>query len=615
MAEEELPEFKGKKPRTLKELDRLNKKELSALCADNGLNRSGKRKELYKRLKNFYDFENGDKEEGQKKEEEEESTPEPRAPSPGEDDAEKDRALMGQIYDLNFSRDSGEDLKEVLNRYNDLIFDNPDNEYLMIHRGICLQYMQDYDGAVQCYVDALKINPGNIEARMLLDGCRAMGITSALEGDAPVPEPRTPSAEDGPEPLAPDTEEKPEVKPEKVHIAGTVTEPRKRDSLIGDTLGDLDTTTLTESKSKLTDVLKELKSELKKPSDGDGDLKPHEHETSSLKDILSSSKSEDDFGSRILSSARKLLSLSEDIEHEGVGEPELTKSLNEDKYKGEMEGDRKTDFDFGDRLDLPEREARPRRQRRSAPVKQKLRTGNVSLDKLVHGGFMSGSNVLINGPTFLAKEIFLYKFAIMGFKMGIPCIIINPDTAPATIKEKFVELAPDIKDYEEKKLLSWLDPEAEEIQEHFKRKRSTDFPEKHQLLLDGLDYLGEQLLADFDTYNLVFFSLTPMVMFQEPKVVNKFLSKFSKKIKDDNVVALYTLDNTSLEKQEMNFVKRVMDGVLELKQEDRTEEQRDPQKLFKIDKLPDASSYEWHIFKAGDKNYEIKEIPTYKKVM
>jgi hypothetical protein len=104
-------------------------------------------------------------------------------------------------------------------------------------------------------------------------------------------------------------------------------------------------------------------------------------------------------------------------------------------------------------------------------------------------------------------------------------------------------------------------------------------------------------------------------MFEEPTAINRFLSRLSKRIKDDNAVAMYTLDNTAHDSQDIGFVKRVMDGIVEIKQEAGHADHVAPTNYIKIDKLPYSGSYEWHQYRTTEKNFEIKEIPTYKKVM
>ncbi|UCH87890.1 MAG: hypothetical protein JSV49_06370 [Thermoplasmata archaeon] len=708
---------KSKKPKSLKERDSLTKKDLKNLCSEYGLATSGNRATLFERVKNFLDLEPEEKKEEEQEDEEKEKEKEQKEPEEAKpktiekSDDEQVLIILNELFQLNLSRDSKDDLHKVMDGYNALIRSQPENEYILIHKGICLQYLQDYSGAVECYVKALKINPDNVEARILLEGCRVMGIAEAqgisiqkdegMEAEAKI-EPETateidegeikdieieaePTEQISEEPPATKPAEPPEVpdadtaRPSeaekitpgdsekkvegKIQIAGAKKSASSPQSLLGEGFSSIDTKTLTESKSKLTNVLQQLKSELRKPADGTNEdrdsvalkgggkavssdvsgIKPFDFEKQSLKRILESKKTDDDFGSKVLDSARKLLSISENLGGEGsdqkddtsrdsIGTPLDTTDKPVSPETGAEGSDaaevrKAVPEDVTDLIKVEEKpkeieeeaveEAEPEKEKvpSKPPERKRLRTGNVSFDKLLQGGLLSGSNILVDGPQFVGKEIFLYKFATLGFRMNVPCIIINPETAPATIKDTFNVLLGDISEYEKKNLLYWLDPESEDVKNRFKRDKPSELPELHQLILDGLEQYSTEIKSKFETYNLIFFSMTPLLIFQEPKDINRFLSRFSKKIKDDNVVAMYTIDNTMHEKQDINFVKRVMDGVIEIKQEEAGSDKRDPKKLIKIAKLPYAGSYEWHEYRCTDKNYEIRAIPTYKTVM
>jgi tetratricopeptide (TPR) repeat protein len=327
---------------TLKQLNNYNKKQLKALCSEHGLATFGTRVALFDRLINFFDLDSGEKDD--KKDERDGLTKEKseskgaegeRDKKPGKVESEKLKSVqkesedglkateveksidskekkldINDLFKLNLARDNKGDLESVLKQYDSLLKDHPGNSYILVNKGICLQYLQDYNGAVKCYIDALKINPDNIEARMLLEGCRVMGVVEAklketveeeIEGDATAkPEVERPKiqskevdkakteepsiskskvlslskdlsakkpATDGEK----ENEEKPGLTdkiPEKIQISGTQASGNNHKSLFGDDFGSIDTKVLTASKTKLTSVLDELKSELHKPSDG-----------------------------------------------------------------------------------------------------------------------------------------------------------------------------------------------------------------------------------------------------------------------------------------------------------------------------------------------------------
>ena len=181
------------RPKSRNDLNKLTKRELKELCGEHGLATSGKRNDLFERLSIFFDFfeDNGDddgiekdtqeekkdEEDDQKEEIEEEESDKETEKEPKVDVGKSDIPNgFNELLTLNKQRDSKEGLTTIIEGYDKLLETEPDNEYILVHKGVSLQYMQEYEQAVECYSSALKINPNNIEARMLLEGCRVMGL-------------------------------------------------------------------------------------------------------------------------------------------------------------------------------------------------------------------------------------------------------------------------------------------------------------------------------------------------------------------------------------------------------------------------------------------------------
>jgi tetratricopeptide (TPR) repeat protein len=82
---------------------------------------------------------------------------------------------MNELNRVNIYRDKGKGLDSVIERYDKLQNLYSDNEYILIQKGICQQSMKNYKGAIDCYVKVLKKNPNNVEAQVLLEGCKVIG--------------------------------------------------------------------------------------------------------------------------------------------------------------------------------------------------------------------------------------------------------------------------------------------------------------------------------------------------------------------------------------------------------------------------------------------------------
>lgn len=98
--------------------------------------------------------------------------------------------------------------------------------------------------------------------------------------------------------------------------------------------------------------------------------------------------------------------------------------------------------------------------RKTNPSSERMKSGIPGLDKLIGGGFMKGSSILVTGSTGTGKTIFCCQFIHEGLKNGERCMYITFEELPEEIKADALIFGWDFNKYEksDKLTLTFKDP-------------------------------------------------------------------------------------------------------------------------------------------------------------
>lgn len=90
----------------------------------------------------------------------------------------------------------------------------------------------------------------------------------------------------------------------------------------------------------------------------------------------------------------------------------------------------------------------------------RMPTGIAGLDRLVDGGFMPGSAILVSGGPGVGKSIFCYQYVWEGLKNGEPCMFVSFEAPPDKVRKEAGDFGWDFAKYEKegKLLILHVDP-------------------------------------------------------------------------------------------------------------------------------------------------------------
>jgi KaiC/GvpD/RAD55 family RecA-like ATPase len=90
----------------------------------------------------------------------------------------------------------------------------------------------------------------------------------------------------------------------------------------------------------------------------------------------------------------------------------------------------------------------------------RISSGIPGLDKLINGGFIRGTTILVSGGAGTGKTIFCTQFIFEGLKRGETCMFITLEETPRDIIRDVKEFGWDLEKYirEKKMILEYQDP-------------------------------------------------------------------------------------------------------------------------------------------------------------
>src|SRR3989344_7864119 len=81
---------------------------------------------------------------------------------------------------------------------------------------------------------------------------------------------------------------------------------------------------------------------------------------------------------------------------------------------------------------------------------ERVSSGVKGLDKLIQGGYVKGSAILVAGNTGTGKSTFLLQFCWDGLQNGENCLFITLEETPEDLKKDALQFGWDVAPYEKK---------------------------------------------------------------------------------------------------------------------------------------------------------------------
>lgn len=194
------------------------------------------------------------------------------------------------------------------------------------------------------------------------------------------------------------------------------------------------------------------------------------------------------------------------------------------------------------------------------------KTGIVRLDELLKGGIPLKSNVLVYAPPFIGREIILKRFALSGLEEGEDIIFVLTDKSFKDMSEEMKKLDEKFSEYESQGRIRYIDVYSTgvELQETGEWVTFVDSPINRERIASSIIQL---IKKEGKRYRLVFDSLSTLIVYSDAKAVFRFLQVLSGMCKRSNVTSMFSMTRGMHEEIEVQTIKHLMDGVIEMREE------------------------------------------------
>lgn len=194
------------------------------------------------------------------------------------------------------------------------------------------------------------------------------------------------------------------------------------------------------------------------------------------------------------------------------------------------------------------------------------KTGMERLDELLKGGIPLKNNVLVYAPPFIGKEVILKRFAGAGLEDGDNILFVLTDNSFADVREEMEKLIPSYRDYESRGMIRYIDvySSSVELKEESEWVTFVDSPVNRERIASSIT---QSLKTTEGHSRIIFDSVSTLIVYADAKAVFRFLQVLSGLCKRIGATSLFSMTRGMHEEIEVQTIKHLMDGVIELREE------------------------------------------------
>tara|TARA_B100000427_G_scaffold274781_1_gene243076 strand:+ start:12950 stop:14059 length:1110 start_codon:yes stop_codon:yes gene_type:complete len=207
-------------------------------------------------------------------------------------------------------------------------------------------------------------------------------------------------------------------------------------------------------------------------------------------------------------------------------------------------------------------------------------TGNQELDNNLNGGLPAGSNILVVGETGTGKSSFCRNFITNGLLNNEQSLIIAIDDDPKKTRLKLEENKQiDTENYEKNNKLRFIDAYSwssltPNENEAFAVSGTLELNQLAGIISDASNEIGQSIQEKQGGRRLID-SISSLLISFELGTVQRFLNQIARTgIAFGGVTTLFVLEEGTVDETLLNNVKYIMDGVIEFKKENNTQQCR-----------------------------------------
>ncbi|MEM3362103.1 MAG: RAD55 family ATPase [Candidatus Anstonellaceae archaeon] len=194
----------------------------------------------------------------------------------------------------------------------------------------------------------------------------------------------------------------------------------------------------------------------------------------------------------------------------------------------------------------------------------KVHSSIIGFDELVGGGINQGSMVLLKGPPFCGKKLFLMQFLFEQLKSSQKVLFILTDFSYEDFKAKMKNFNWDLEPFEKQKSCFFVEAYSKQFFPQIKDSSNIKYISSPGALSE-LSLAISKFQEEFQLKNFFvgLHSLSTLLKSTSPKSFFNFLNFEIGKLKKLNSTAFFTLEKYAQSTKEELAIEHLMDGVVE----------------------------------------------------
>jgi len=186
----------------------------------------------------------------------------------------------------------------------------------------------------------------------------------------------------------------------------------------------------------------------------------------------------------------------------------------------------------------------------------------------------AGSNLLIAGPPMTGKQSLALDILAEGTEVGEGAIVVTTKDSAEKVLEKYATRVPNL----EGQPVGVVDCVTQQ-------QGGGDVEDTQQIKyasapvdMTGIGIKLSEFLEEFyerrglQTNRVLLHSISTLLMYSDLQTVFRFLHVFTGRIQSADALGVYVVDSTAHDKQTMNTLKQLFDGVIEVERDDDDEQ-------------------------------------------
>lgn len=226
-------------------------------------------------------------------------------------------------------------------------------------------------------------------------------------------------------------------------------------------------------------------------------------------------------------------------------------------------------------------------------------TGVDQLDAALDGGLPAAGSYLIRGPAFSGKELFARRFVLQGLAEGEPGVFLLTDETASQVRDNLADLDKHYPEYEKEELVRFVDTYSRSVDADPSLDHAEYLPSCSDLnsVMAALNKALADLAPGSESLRVLLDSASTLAAYNDTSALFRFLQVCLGRLERAGATSLVLMESGMHEESDVESIKHVVDGVIDLRTGSRTE--------LRLEGFPGIDAETWVEYRFDEETFEL----------